>query len=65
MEVSGQIHAPAALSPVLIVWESGWLPEPVWTTCAYRYSKSDPSAIQPVASRCTDCAITDLRYIES
>jgi len=36
MEVSGQLHAPAALLPVkepmvLIVEEAGWAPEPFWT----------------------------------
>jgi hypothetical protein len=36
MGVSGQHHAPAALylgegSPVPIVQEAGWAPEPVWT----------------------------------
>jgi hypothetical protein len=37
MEVSGQLHAPAALlppgkgPPVPIVQETGWAPEPVWT----------------------------------
>jgi hypothetical protein len=37
MGVCGQRHAPAALftpekgSPVLIVQEAGWAPEPVWT----------------------------------
>jgi hypothetical protein len=37
LEVSGQLHVPAALSsgkepPVSIVYEIGWTPEPVWTT---------------------------------
>jgi hypothetical protein len=37
MEVSGQLHAPAALTPVKeplvpIGWEAGWDPEPVWTS---------------------------------
>jgi hypothetical protein len=36
MELSGQLLAPAALSPekeplVPIGWEAGWAPEPVWT----------------------------------
>jgi hypothetical protein len=36
MDVSGQHHAPAALSqgkepPVRIVQEAGWAPETVWT----------------------------------
>jgi hypothetical protein len=35
MEVSGQHHAPATLSPrkknpVAIEYEAGWAPEPVW-----------------------------------
>jgi hypothetical protein len=35
MEVSGQVHAPAALPkrkelPVPIGYEAGWAPEPVW-----------------------------------
>jgi hypothetical protein len=55
--VSGQLHAPAALPPVLIGYEVGWTLEPVWTTwreeesCPYRNSNSDPSAVQPMASR--------------
>jgi hypothetical protein len=37
LEVSGQLHAPAALPPgkeppVPIGLETGWAPEPVWTT---------------------------------
>jgi hypothetical protein len=36
VEVSGQLHAPAALSPrkgpqVPIEQEAGWAPEPIWT----------------------------------
>jgi hypothetical protein len=36
MDVSGQLHAPAALSPgkelpVSIGYEAKWAPEPVWT----------------------------------
>jgi hypothetical protein len=36
MEISGQLHAPAALFPgkeplVPIEWEAGWAPEPLWT----------------------------------
>jgi hypothetical protein len=46
--------------------EAGWAPEPVWTTwrnknsCPYLDSNSDPSAVQPVASLYTDCAIPAL-----
>jgi hypothetical protein len=31
MEVSGQLHAQVALSPVPIGQEAGWAPDPVWT----------------------------------
>jgi hypothetical protein len=30
MKVSGQLHAPAALTPVPNGQEAGWAPEPVW-----------------------------------
>jgi hypothetical protein len=30
MEVSGQLHAPTALPPVPIQWETGWASETVW-----------------------------------
>jgi hypothetical protein len=64
----GQLHVAAALPPdekpaVLIGYEARWAPEPVWTTwrsknsCPHQDSNSDPSVVQPVASRCTDCAI--------
>jgi hypothetical protein len=46
-------------------WSGGWvIPEPVWTTWRrqnswpYQDSNSDPSVVQPVASRYTDWAIT-------
>jgi hypothetical protein len=62
MEVSGQLHAPAALSPgkeplVPIVQEAGWAPEPFWmqwwgekfpTPAGTR-----PPIVQPVAQRYT------------
>jgi hypothetical protein len=65
--VSGQLHAPAALPPgkeppVPIGSEVGWTPEPVWmiwsteNSWPYRDSNSDPSVVQPVASRYTDYA---------
>jgi hypothetical protein len=65
VEVSGQLHAPAALStwqkpPVLIRQEAGWAPQPIWTL--WRREKSCTAekrtqVIQPVARRCTDWAI--------
>jgi hypothetical protein len=56
--VSGQLHAPVALSPVPIGWEVGWTPEPVWTTWRSEYSWPYlDSVVQPVASRYTDWAI--------
>jgi hypothetical protein len=71
LEVSGQLHTPAALPPgkeppVPIREEIGWAPEPVWTTWRrenswpYWDSSSDPSVVQPVASRYTDCVIPAL-----
>jgi hypothetical protein len=51
MEVSGQLHSPAALlpgkqPPIPIVYEAGWDPEPVWTL--WRRKNVTP-AVQPVA----------------
>jgi hypothetical protein len=52
--------------PVPIGQEAGWAPEPIWTTwrsenfCPHRDSNSDPSVVQPVPSRHTDCAIPAL-----
>jgi hypothetical protein len=68
LEVSGQLHAPAALPPgkqppVSIGYEAEWAPEPVWTTwrkeisLPYRDSNSDPSVVQLEVSRYTDYAI--------
>jgi hypothetical protein len=61
--VSGQLHAPAALPPVPIGSEAGWAPEPVCTmwrrenSWPYQDSNSDPSVVQPVASRYTDSSL--------
>jgi hypothetical protein len=32
MDMSGQLHDPAALSPVPIGQKAGWAPEPVWSS---------------------------------
>jgi hypothetical protein len=67
--MSGQLHAPIALPPgkvppVPIGLEAGWAPELIWTTwrsenfCPHQDSNSDPSVVQPVASRYTDCSIS-------
>ena len=45
--------------PSTIVYEAGWDPEPVWRG-AENLAPSpvfDPRTVQPVASRCNDCAI--------
>jgi hypothetical protein len=71
LEVSGHLYAPVALlpgqeTPVPIGYEAEWTSEPVWKSrrggksCLHRDSNSDPSAIQPVASRYTDCTIPAL-----
>jgi hypothetical protein len=51
--------------PVPIGYEAGCDPEPAWTawrtkSCSYRDSNSDRSAVQPVASRYTECTIPAL-----
>jgi hypothetical protein len=65
MEVSGKLHAPAALPlgkepPVSIGWKDGLAPEPFWTVSKRkipiprRESKPDHPIVQPVASRYTE-----------
>jgi hypothetical protein len=58
MEMSGQLHASAALSPgkvtlVPIWYEAGWVPEPVWTRLWRETFPApiglEPPIIQPVA----------------
>jgi hypothetical protein len=57
------------IAPVPIGQETGWAPEPVWTTWRreksrpYRDPNSDSSAVQPVVSRYTDCAIYIFIYL--
>jgi hypothetical protein len=53
---------PGERAPVSTGQQAGWAPETVWTTWRkiswpYRDPNSDPSGVQPVASRYTDYAI--------
>jgi hypothetical protein len=56
-------YLPAAVPPVPVGYEARWTPELVWMACRgenswpYQDSNSDYLAVQPVASRYTDCAI--------
>jgi hypothetical protein len=74
MEMSGQLHASAALPsgkmfPMAVEQEAGWAPEPVWTlqsrekclSCAWNHSL----AMQPLARRCTDWVISAHCIIET
>jgi hypothetical protein len=71
MEVSGQLHAPAALhsekeTPVPIGQEAGWAPEPVWTVSKRkipsprRESNPGDPIVQPIASRYADWTLPTL-----
>jgi hypothetical protein len=62
MEVSGQLHDPAALPPgkkilVPIGEEAGWFPEPVWSGGEEKHSQPlpgfEPPIIHPVTQRYT------------
>jgi hypothetical protein len=61
MEVSGQLHGPAALPSVPTGQEAGWAPEPIWTLWSREKSLSPNGnrnqALQPVARQYTDRAI--------
>jgi hypothetical protein len=65
--IDPHVLGPAALhsgkdTPVLNGQEAGWTLEPVWILwigeilCIWRNPNSDPSVVQPVASRYTDCS---------
>jgi hypothetical protein len=72
LEVSGQVHALAALYPreehripIGCVWPRTAVDETrKRKICCYRDSNSGPSAVQPVASSYTDCAIPSLVLIQ-
>ena len=57
--MGGQCHAPAALPPVPIVYETGWAPGPVWTGAENLPPPLgfDPRTAQPVANRYADYVI--------
>jgi hypothetical protein len=58
-----EIDALVALPPVLIGFESGWAPEPIWKTWRRESSglnldsNPEPSVVQPITSRYTNGAI--------
>jgi hypothetical protein len=72
LEVSGQLHGPAALPPGKSHWyplDRRWSgPQSRSRQCVeknswpYRGLNLDPSVVQPVASRCTDYAIPAPQY---
>jgi len=60
MVVVGQRHSPAALATGKKPKEAKWTPGPIWTGAKNRVLLLgfDPRTVQPVASRCTDFAIS-------
>jgi len=55
MEVSDQLHAPAALPPgkesaVSIGQEAGWAPDPVWKRCRREKFPEHPPGIKALSS---------------
>ena len=50
MGVDGQRHAPAALSPVPLVQEAGWVPGSVWTSAENIASTGIRSPYRPARS---------------
>jgi hypothetical protein len=57
MEVSGQLHAPAVLTPgkehpVPIGEEAEWAPEPVWTRCRIEKPPSPGRIRTPIIPVC-------------
>jgi hypothetical protein len=73
MGVSGQHHAPATLypgevTPVLIVQEAGWVPEPVWTQRLEEKSLAPAGDLIPIArssSLWSDTILTELPRLPS
>jgi hypothetical protein len=74
MEMSGQLHAPAALPPgksPFVHWIGGWVvPRAVLDAVVKRkilspHRETNPRTlnVQPVAQRYTDCAITALESV--
>jgi hypothetical protein len=70
MGVSGQRHAPAALlppgkgSPVRIVQEAGWAPEPVWTQRIEEKSFAPAGYRNPIARSMTILIELDMKVFQ-
>jgi hypothetical protein len=68
MEVSGQLHAPAALPPgkeplVPIGQEAGWAPEPVWMRWWREISQPLPGLKPPIIQSIAQCYATELSQL--